>query len=60
MVAIFCAGPEWQFKGWPWYQQGGIVSVFSKGELFPPGFFPSNAGVEAAYLELTNTSGTAP
>lgn len=34
VVAVFVAGPEWQFRSWPMLQSGGtIVDVFTQGEL---------------------------
>lgn len=31
VIAVFVAGPEWQFKGYPLVEQGGIVNLFQKG-----------------------------
>ena len=33
MVAVFVAGPTWQFKGWPDVQAGGSpVDIFTKSQ----------------------------
>lgn len=31
VVAVFVAGPTWQFKGWPWIVKGGSpADIFTK------------------------------
>eukprot|EP00040_Diaphanoeca_grandis_P039839 m.260304 g.260304 ORF g.260304 m.260304 type:complete len:432 (+) comp39648_c0_seq1:149-1444(+) len=30
VIACFVAGPEWQFKRWPWYEESGSAGVFSR------------------------------
>ena len=31
VVAVFVAGPSWQFKGWPWIVKGGSpADIFTK------------------------------
>ena len=31
VVAVFVAGPSWQFKGWPWTMKGGSpADIFTK------------------------------
>jgi len=30
VIACFVAGPEWQFKRWPWYEESGTAGVFSR------------------------------
>eukprot|EP00899_Mesostigma_viride_P022995 jgi/Mesvir1/3880/Mv19834-RA.1 len=34
VVGIVTAGKEWQFKGWPWFKDGGIVEVFRRARGF--------------------------
>ena len=34
VVAVFVAGPSWQFKGWPWIVKGGSpADIFTKSML---------------------------
>jgi len=34
VVAVFVAGPSWQFKGWPWTVKGGSpADIFTKSML---------------------------
>lgn len=34
VVAVFVAGPTWQFKGWPWIVKGGSpADIFTKSML---------------------------
>ena len=34
VVAVFVAGPSWQFKGWPWIVKGGSpADIFTKSRL---------------------------
>ena len=32
MVAVFVQGPAWQFKGWPWANDGSLANIFSKSK----------------------------
>lgn len=35
VVAVFVAGPQWQFKGWPWLSaDGSPVNIFTKMKAF--------------------------
>jgi len=34
VVGVFVLGPTWQFKGWPWFNNGSPVEIFSKIQAF--------------------------
>ena len=35
VVAVFVAGPQWQFKGWPWLSaDGSPVNIFTKSKIW--------------------------